>query len=136
MGSKTDYLEAKVLDHVIGGVTYTPPANLFFGLSTGTITDAGGGIMEPSGGGYARVSVVNNTTNFPAASGTATTKANGTLISFPGVTAPWGNLTDFFVADALSAGNILYYGTLTTPKSPTAGDTVQFPAGSLTFTET
>ena len=85
MGSYADYLENKILDHVFGAVTYTPPATLYFGLSTTTIADAGTGITEPVGNGYARKGVTNNTTNFPSASGGAKTNgADITWTSMPG----------------------------------------------------
>jgi len=66
MGSFTDFLENELLDHVFGNAAYTSPATLYIGLSTSTITDAGGNVTEPVGGSYARVPVTNNATNFPA----------------------------------------------------------------------
>ena len=44
MGSYADFLENKILDHVFGGPDYTRPATLYIGLSTTTISDAGGNI--------------------------------------------------------------------------------------------
>jgi hypothetical protein len=38
------------------------------------------------------------------------------------------------VFDAASAGNMLFWGSLTVSKTINSGDTVTFPAGSLTFT--
>lgn len=134
MGSFTDYLENRTLDHFFGGVASTPPATLYVGLSTSTITDAGGNITEPSGNGYARVAVTNNATNFPAASGGA--KSNGTAITFPQASGSWGTVIDFFIADASSGGNILGYGTLTVSKAVTSGDTLSFAIGELDITLT
>lgn len=132
MGSFCDFLENEVLDHVFGAATYTAPATLYFGLSTTTITDAGGNITEPSGGAYARVAVTNNATNFPAASGGA--KSNGTEIVFPVATANWGTITDAFIADAASAGNILAAGALTTSKVVNTNDTFKFAVNDVDFT--
>jgi hypothetical protein len=132
MGSFADYAENKVLDHIFSGTTFTVLTNLYFGLSTTTITDAGGNITEPSGNGYARVTVTNNATNFPAASGGS--KSNGTIISFPQASGSWGTVTDFFISDASSGGNIIAYGTLGTSKAVTSGDTLQFAIGALTIT--
>lgn len=132
MGSFADYLEDELLDHVFGAASFSAPATLYIGLSTTTITDAGGNITEPSGNGYARVAVTNNATNFPAASGGA--KANGTDIAFPEATGSWGTVIDFFIADASSGGNILAYGTLTASKTVDTNDIVEFQTGDLDIT--
>lgn len=134
MGSFTDFLELEVLDHVFGAAAYTAPATLYVGLSTTTITDAGGNITEPSGGSYARVAVTNNATNFPAAS--AGSKSNGTAITFTTATGSWGTVIDFFIGDASSAGNILGYGTLTSSRTISSGDSASFAISALTITLT
>lgn len=134
MGSFTDFLELEVLDHVFGAAAYTAPATLYVGLSTTTITDAGGNITEPSGGSYARVAVTNNSTNFPAAS--AGSKSNGTAITFTTATGSWGTVIDFFIGDASSAGNILGYGTLTSSRTISSGDSASFAISALTITLT
>ena len=131
-GSFADFLELEVLDHVFSAATYTAPATMHVGLSTTTITDAGGNITEPSGGSYARVSVTNNATNWPAAAAGA--KANGAAFTFPAATASWGTVTDFFISDAASGGNILCYGVLTTPKTIDSGDTASFAIGDFDIT--
>ena len=79
MAGKSDYLENKVLDHVLGGGDYTRPATVYIGLYTATPSDSGGG-TEVAGNGYDRADVTNNATNFPASSGGA--KSNGTAITF------------------------------------------------------
>jgi len=129
MGSFADYLENALLDHAFGGGDFTRPATVYVGLSTSTITDAGGNITEPSGNAYARVAVTNNSTNFPSASGGA--KANGAAITFPAATGSWGTVTDFFISDASSGGNIMGYGALTTAKAITTGDVASFAVGEL-----
>ena len=139
MGSYCDYLENKILDHVLGGGDFTRPATVYIGLSTTTIADDGTGITEPSGNGYARIAVTNNGTNFPAASGGA--KVNGAEFSFAEATGAWGTCSDYFAADASVGGNILFaglilYGENPTPKVIGAGDTAKFPAGTLSFSQT
>jgi len=132
MAGKSDYLENKILDFLLGGVSYTPPATVYIALFTAAPTDAGGG-TEVSGGGYARVAVANNTTNFPTASNG--TKSNGTTITFPTATADWGTVVAVGIFDAATGGNLLFWANLTTSKTIQNGDTAQFAAGSLTFTE-
>lgn len=135
-GSFSDYLEKKLLDHVLGGVAYTPPATVYVGLATAAITDATTGttVAEPTGGAYARVAVTNNATNWPAASGTTATKKNGTEIAFPEATAEWGTITYFFIADAATEGNILMWGSLSDSKTIDSGDLPRFNANALTVT--
>jgi len=132
MAGKSDYLENKILDFLLGGISYTPPATVYIALFTAAPTDAGGG-TEVSGGGYARVAVANNTTNFPPASNG--TKSNGTTITFPTATADWGTVVAVGIFDAATGGNLLFWANLTTSKTIQNGDTAQFAVGSLTFTE-
>jgi hypothetical protein len=133
-GSFSDYLELEVLDHVFGAATYTPPATIYVALFTVAPTDAGGG-TEVSGGGYARLGVTNNATNFPAASSGA--KTNGTDFTFGTATgANWGTVVAVGLFDALSGGNLLAWADLTVNKSVDDGDTASFPAGDLDFTLT
>lgn len=129
MGSFADHLENKLLDHVFGGGDYARPATLYIGLSTTTIADGGTNITEPSGNGYARVVVTNNATNWPAASAGA--KSNGTPITFPAATGSWGTITDFFISDADTGGNILAFGALAAAQAVASGETINFAVGAL-----
>lgn len=134
MGSFSNYLEDKLLDHAFGGSDYTRPATVYAALATTTPTDAttGTNIVEPSGGSYARVSITNNSTNFPASSGGS--KSNGTAITFPTATASWGTVTAVAIIDAASNGNIMAWGALTASKTVDSGDTVSFAIGALVIT--
>lgn len=131
-GSKSDYLENQILDHVLGGGDYTRPATVYVALYTVAPTDAGGG-TPVSGGSYARAAVTNNATNWPAASGGS--KANGTAISFPAATANWGTVVAFGIFDAASGGNLLYWGTLSASKAVNNGETASFAPGALVISE-
>ena len=131
-GSKSDYLEDVLLDEVLGGADYTPPATVYLALFTAAPSDSGGG-TEVSGGGYTRVAVTNNSTNWPAASGGS--KSNGVDMTFPQATADWGTVVAFAIFDASTAGNMLYWGDLTTSKTINDGDTAKFAAGDITITE-
>lgn len=132
MGSKSDYLENKVLDHVLGGGDFTRPATAYIALFTVTPSDSGGG-TEVTGGSYARVAVTNNATNFPAASGG--TKSNGTDIVFTTATADWGTVVAFGIFDAASGGNLLYWGAVSPNKAVPNGSIAKFLTGSMVFTE-
>lgn len=131
-GSKADFLENELLDHVLGNAAYSAPATVYVALYTVAPTDAGGG-TEATGGSYARVAVTNNDTNWPAASSGA--KANGAAITFPTATADWGTVVAFAILDAASGGNFLYWGDLTDNKTVDDGDTASFAIGELDVTE-
>lgn len=135
--SASDYLENKVLDHVLGKTTYTGPATLYYALHTADPTDAGAqNANEATGTAYARVAKTNNTTEFPNASGGV--KANGSDVNFPTPgSGGWGLCTHWSVGDAISgAGNILFSAALAVPKTIDQDDTVSFAAGALTYTAT
>jgi hypothetical protein len=133
-GSKSDFLEAKVLDHVLGGPDYARAATVYIALFTAAPADAGGG-TEVSAGAYARVALTNNSTNWPAASGTTTVKQNGAAVTFPRATAPWGTVGWFAIFDAATAGNLLFWGPLGTSKVVAIDDVPSFGVGALTITE-
>ena len=60
------------------------------------------------------------------------TMLNNADITFPAPTANWGQATHFGILDAPTAGNLLYQGPLTQPKTINNGDPApKFPAGSL-----
>lgn len=127
MGSFSDYLENKVLDHVFKNTVMSQPTNLYVALYTAAPSDAGGG-TECSGGAYARV----NCNGWNVASGGALD--NTSAITYAQATAAWGTVTHFSVYDALTAGNMIVWGSLTTSKSIGIGDTAQFAAGELDVT--
>ena len=131
-GSKSDFLENELLDHVLGNAAWSAPATVYIALYTAVPSDSGGG-TEVTGGSYARKAVTNNATNWPAASGGA--KANGTTITFVTATANWGTVVAFGIFDASSGGNLLYWADLTASKTVDNGDTAEFPVGNLDVTE-
>ena len=132
MGSFADFLENELLDHVFGAAAYTAPATLYIGFSTTTITDAGGNITEPSGNNYSRIAVTNNATNFPAASGGA--KSNGVAFTSATASGSWGTLTDVFISDASSGGNVLAHDVMTTALAVGSGGVVNIAVGELDIT--
>jgi len=129
-GSKSNYLELELLDHVLGNQAYSAPANVYIALYTTAPTDAGGGV-EVTGGSYARVTVTNNLTNWPSAN----PKLNGVAFTFTQATADWGTVLAFSIMDALTVGNFLYWGDLTASKSVENGDTAEFAINGITITE-
>ncbi|MGA9995632.1 MAG: hypothetical protein WBP93_09470 [Pyrinomonadaceae bacterium] len=132
MSGKSRYLENALLDHVLGGGDYARPATVYVALFTAAPTDTGGG-TEVSGGSYARAAITNNATNFPAASGGV--KSNAVAVNFASASASWGSIVAVAIFDALTGGNLLFWATLTTPRTVSTGDAPSFSIGALQFTE-
>jgi hypothetical protein len=125
MGSISDYLEDKLLDHVFKTTAFSQPAGIFVALSTADPTDDGSGIAEPSGGGYARV----QSDNWDVAASRAT--ENTDTITFPAATDNWGTITHFAIFDAITSGNMLAHGALSASQAVTPGNIVSFSAGGI-----
>ena len=126
MSAMSDYLENKVLDHILGTTAYTMPTTVYVGLATASFADDNSG-TELSGSGYARQSAA-----FDAAvSGTAD---NTATIEFPAATGSWGSVSHFGIFDALTGGNLLIHGSFTTAKTIAQGDILRISAGDLDIT--
>lgn len=128
-GSKTDYLENKVIDHVTGKTAYTKPT-AYVALFTAAPSDAGGG-TEVSGSNYSRVTTAGADWNAAASGSTS----NANALTFPTPSGSWGTVTHFALFDAATTGNMLIWGSLTTSKTIGTGDTASFAAGALVYTE-
>lgn len=143
----TNYLSKAILDEVIRGTAFSAPGTWYvgLGLNTGTPDGSGAdgrtGFNEPGSGlGYARFSLTNNSTNWPAATGTTNaSKSNSTAITFgPNTTTNWGTVAYWGLFDngTLGSGNLCIYGSLTTSKAVNIGDSPSFAIGALTITLT
>jgi hypothetical protein len=128
MGSFGNYLENKVLDHVVGKTAFTMPT-AYVALSTTVPTDAGN-VTEPVGNGYARKQTAGADWN-AAATGSI---SNALELAFPQASGDWGTIQGFALYDAASNGNMLAWGTLSANKAVGNGDTAKFAAGQLTIT--
>lgn len=122
-GNLSDYLENKILDHILGTTSYTMPATPYLALYTVAPTDSTSG-TEVTGGSYARQPVSFNASS----SGSATNDAN---VDFTGM--PTATVVAVAVCDNLTGGNILVYGSLTSSKSVTSGDTLRIASGDLSI---
>lgn len=144
MAGLSDYAENKIIDWLLRGQAYTPPATVYVALLTASTNDAGSPFTEVSGGSYARVAVTSNTTNWSGTQGAGTTTvssgtggaiSNNAAITFPAPTANWGTVVHAALMDASTGGNIIADGALGTSKTVNNGDPAPaFAAGQLTFT--
>ena len=130
MGSFSNELENKMLDHVFNG-TYTAP-DTYIGLSTANILDDASGNAEPAGGSYAREQIL------PAGWNNAATRAitNNGIITFTQATAGWGTLTHWGIWDHLSdqaESNLLAHGALTGSVIVANGNTASIADEEITI---
>lgn len=112
------------------GTKTTPaiPDAYYIGLSTSAPNINGTNVSEPStSAGYARVEL---TTLSEPASGVVT---NAQAINFNESTASWGTITHFVIYDSptVGSGNLLMYGTLSTPRSVEAATIMTIKEGYL-----
>ena len=122
------------LNQVMGNLFKTKetpalPSEYYIGLSSIAPNISGGNVTEPlSNSGYKRVKLENLS---EPADGVIT---NEQAISFDESTANWGTMSHFVIYDALEAGNLLMYDTLSTPRNVEAATIVTIKANSLTLT--
>lgn len=126
MAEFSNYLENKVLDHVLRNVSYTSPTTTYVALFTTDPTDANSG-TEVTGGSYAR-QVLSVTT---AAGGIVTSSAD---VTFPQASGSWGTISHIGIMDALTSGNLLMHTPLATSKTIESGDILKVNSGNLTVT--
>lgn len=123
----SNYLAIALLNQVFRNTNYTRPTTLYIALYTSNPTAADTG-QEVTGGAYTRQAVVFTP---PAAIGGVQTIKNSAEIPYPVATATWGQLTHLGIRDAVTGGNLLYYGALTDPKSILTNDIFKFSVGQI-----
>jgi hypothetical protein len=127
MGSLSDFLENKLLDH-LANVAFTPAPTLYVALCTADPTDAGTAATIPEvavANGYARTAVT-----FGAAASRKVIQSGA--VTFPPATGAWGTITHWAaVTSAAGAGDLYAYGNFVTPFVPVAGNTPTIPSGEL-----
>ena len=122
--SASNYLENKILDHVLGSSALAQPSALYVALSTGSFNDDNSG-TELSGSGYSRKLVTFGT----ASSGSI---SNNSAVEFDTATGDQGTISHFGIFDASSSGNLLYHGAFSASKVISTGDVLKISSGSLT----
>ncbi len=128
MAAISTYLADKLFNHVLRNEVYTPPAKVYLALYTTDPTAAGTG-TEVSGAGYARQEIA-----FDASASRAT--SNTAAVEFPKATANWGTVTHWGLKDADTAGNLLYFGEVTSPITINTNNYFKTEAGDLDLSVT
>jgi len=94
-------------------------------------------VQNHQGGGYARKSMTNNKSTWgSAASGQV---QNAAVITFAQASGDWAsgaNLGYWAIFDNSTGGNMIAYGTVTTPKPVLNGDTPSIAISACTITLT
>lgn len=135
----TYYTGNMALNKFYGRTDFTPPATLFFGLSTTAPAIDGTNVTEPVGSNYARVGIANNKTSFTTAQSSTGTGygpgylSNAVAIQFPESSGSWGVITHVVIFDAATSGNVLFYEALTQSKTVESSTTVLIAANAATF---
>lgn len=128
MGRLSDSTASAVLDALFGGTPLPLPTHIAVALSTSEPDDDGAGVTEPTGGGYSRTVVDNDTTTWAAATGRS--KTNAATVTFPDPTGDWGDLGWFALYDADSS-DFLGWGRLSSTVTIGPGIRAAFEPDSL-----
>lgn len=131
---KTNYLRAKVQNHILGVQAYTMPTAVYLVFSR---TDIGAdqlGLNEPAAAnGYSRPAITWNLV--PNTGGTSATQA--TLQVGPCTGANWGTIVCVGVADSatVGGGNILLYASISPTVTININGAIVIDPGQLTEIE-
>lgn len=128
--AKTHYWE-NLIELAIKGTNLTAPTTLYIGLFTVTPGESGGG-TEVTGGAYARQLF---TFGAVAAQSSGSQVANSAQITFPVATAGWGTVVAVGIFDAVTSGNMLYYGALGSSVAVNTNNQFIIASGALTLLE-
>ena len=123
--SLTNAFETTTLTWLLTASSATRPTSWYIGLFTAPPGEAGGG-TEVSGNAYVRKAVTFTVTG--------NTASNDGAVEWPVATGSWGTITDVAIFDAVTAGNMIGYATLTTAKTIATGDVFRIPLGDLDVT--
>src|SRR5256885_3707404 len=135
MAGKSTYLSDKMLNWLKGTAFGTAPTTVYVALfTTNPTSDDGTGAVEVSGGSYARASITTSS-GWSAISGTNPRQiSNSGTVTFATPTANWGSVTGIGVYDASTAGNLLYWNSITS-QSMNSGVVASFSAGNLVISD-
>ena len=125
----SDYLANAMLDHLFPDTPFTQPASIYMGFATGSIadTDTGSTVGEPSAG-YARTLENDWDASVDGES------SNADEFKSESATADWGDILYWLQADALTTGNILFYGEFVSAVSVDSGYYLKLAANDIKIT--
>ena len=118
-----DIIENQLLDALVGTSTYSITGATKLRLMTANGNDASAG-TEVTGGSYVAQTIAFDA----AASGSISNNASISFTGMPAVT-----VVGIEIYDSAGSPKRLAYGALTTSRTVTAGDTVQFASSAITL---
>jgi hypothetical protein len=139
-GSKSNYLENRVINSIVGkSTTLTAPSTMWIALTNSTINDAWSptDTGECAGANYTRFQFTNSTASNWTKGTTGTVTNKDTFVFSTAASTGWGTVRAFAIVDTSStgSGNSWFWGDLTSPVVITAGNVVRFSTGTLIFGE-
>lgn len=125
----TNFLEKKILKLALenGSGAFPAPAHAYLGLFTAFDEPSDGDSfteISTSGTGYVRQQAAFDA---PVAGVTQ----NTSIIDFPLASTDWGTITYWGLFDALTSGNMMYWGLVGTPDSILTGQQFEVAAGAV-----
>ena len=129
MSAFSNYLEDQITGW-IAGTSMTAPTATFVQLYNGDPTDSGSGGTAL----FTRYQVASGAGSWTRGTGGNGTITNASAFTITSAATATASATHVAVWDASAAGNLLFYGALTTAKTIASGDEVKFNASALTLT--
>lgn len=140
----SNFLATALLNQVFRNTSYTGPSKVYLALYTSNPTAADTG-QEVTGGGYARqvmdfgaptneIYTIYHPITGQQVSVSKRTIKNSTDIAMPTATADWGQVSHIGIRDAATGGNLLYFGSLETPRSILTNDIFKMLTGQIVCT--
>jgi hypothetical protein len=128
MAAFSNYMEDAITAWINGTTFPSAPTNTYVQLYSQDPTDEG----SATGALYTRISVASG--GWTRGTGGAGTLSNTGVITITSSAASGATATHVAVFNAITGGNLLFYGALSASKSIGVGDEVKFNALQLTLT--
>lgn len=126
--------EKKVLGHLFRGQSFAAPTSVYAALFTDdTGFESGAPANEITGGGYQRVEITCDTTEFsePTDAGVMNNLKN---IEFPTALDDWGPVGAMAIMEAQNGGDMIIGGVVQNPRTVETGDVPRIRANELSIT--
>lgn len=144
MSKMSDYLEEKLINHILRNSSFAMPSTIYIALFTDDPTDANVTANECSTSAaswttYARQDASGGiggpASGWNAPGSTDGTTENAKVITFPSNDgAPSVTVSHIGIYDQLTGGNLLFHAPLQSSKTLLQGDVLSFAAASITIT--
>jgi hypothetical protein len=131
----SSYVKDKIVGWLFGSAFGAAPTVYVALCTTAPTAIDGTGLVEVSGGSYARQAIGGSGAASTSGAGTSALRQASTsgAITFPVATLNWGTIVGCAFYDASSAGNFLGYGDLTASQVVNSGNQFVLSAGNITL---